>query len=181
MWHKYGTGGWRQPQDGGFIEVLSKFIPDGAQLQFGCASHPGFFSIMVGSRDWRQPQSGGFMEVLSKFIPEEAQLQFGCSFVSWVLLDHGEVKGDLLSFTVLLNVSSLVFVTHPTGVAHRLLLDLEPLLHEVRKKTIMLLVFWKVPDFVNMYNGVSKFNCLDELNHAPCKTCSSGSVDEICP
>ena len=60
VWHKYGTGGWRQPQDGGFIEVLSKFIPDGAQLQFGCASHPGFFSIMVGSRDWRQPQSGGF-------------------------------------------------------------------------------------------------------------------------
>ena len=43
------------------------------------------------------------MEVLSKFIPEEAQLQFGCSFASWVLLDHGEVKGNLLSFTVLLN------------------------------------------------------------------------------
>ena len=111
---------------------------------------------------------GGFVEILSELAPEAVEHEFSGGLASRVLDDEIWIEVNVFPLLVLPYVLSFVCRSGgPSRVASRLLLDLEPSV-DVFGKESNLASFWrKVVDFVNLHEGVPKFDGFLEFGGTP--------------
>ena len=108
----------------------------------------------------------GLGEIFAKLTPKTIQYQLGSGFASWTLDNATGVKIDAFSLLVLPNVLGLVCGGDgPSGLAGRLLVNLEPSIHIVGKESLFAL--GKVPDLVDLDEGVSQVDGFQDLGGAP--------------
>ena len=109
-----------------------------------------------------------FVDTLAEFAPETVQHQFGGSLASRIFGNAGNIQSDPLPFLVTKNV--VPFLLHgltPTGPPRRLLFDLQPCVDVISKKTRPALLGGKMPDFVDLDQGLPLFHGFDQLGRAP--------------
>ena len=111
---------------------------------------------------------GGFVDPLTEFTPETVQHQFGSCFTTGIFGDTGDVQSDALSFLVAKNVLSFLFEgLTPARPPCRFLLQLQPGVDIMGEKTRLALLGGKMPDFMDLDEGVSLFDGFDQLGRAP--------------
>ena len=111
---------------------------------------------------------GGFVDPLPKLPPEAIQHELGRGFATGIFGNATDIESDPLPFLVAENVlSSLLEGLTPTGPSRGFLFQLEPSIDVVSEKTRPALLRGKMPDFVDLDQGVPFFHGFDQLGRAP--------------
>ena len=110
----------------------------------------------------------GFARVFPKLAPKGVEHQFGTRLPSGVFDDESGIEGDPFVGEIIGHIAVLCFGgVGPGRIAARFGFDLEPRVHVVGKEPLLLLVGWKVPDFVNGLNGVALGHGFIQFGGAP--------------
>ena len=111
---------------------------------------------------------GGFVDPLAKLAPETVQHQFGRGLATRIFGNAGNIESDPLPFLVTKNVLSFLLEgLTPAGPPRRFLFQLEPGVDVRGEKTRLALLGGKMPDFVDLDEGVPLFDGFDQLGRAP--------------
>jgi len=106
------------------------------------------------------------VQVFAELAPEAVEHEFGSSFPSGIFLDHGGVESDPFFLLVLVDVARFVFGgVAPGRVASRFLLDFEPSVDVIGEETLLL--FFEVPDFVDLLDDVTLLDGFAEFGDTP--------------
>ena len=109
-----------------------------------------------------------FVDTLAKFAPEAVQHQLGGNLASGIFGNAGDVQSDALPFLVAKNiVSFLLEGLTPAGPPRGFLFQLQPGVDVIGEKTRLALLGGKMPDFVDLDEGVPLFDGFDQLGRAP--------------
>ena len=110
----------------------------------------------------------GFVDTLPKLAPETVQHQFGGSLATGIIDNAANVQSDALPFLVAKNILSFLLKgLTPAGPPRRFLFQLEPGVDVIGEKTRSALLRRKMPDFVDLKEGVPFFHGFDQLGGAP--------------
>ena len=111
---------------------------------------------------------GGFVHPLPKLAPETVQHELGRGLATGIFGNAGNVQSDPLPFLVTKNVLSFLLEgLTPTGPPRGFLFQLEPSVGVRGEKTRLTLLRGKMPDFVDLDEGVPFFHSFDQLGGAP--------------
>ena len=112
--------------------------------------------------------SGGFVHALPKLAPETVQHELGGGLATGIFGNAGNVQSDPLPFLVAENILSFLLKgLTPTGPPRGFLFQLEPSIDVISEKTRLALLGGKMPDSVDLDEGVPFFHGFDQLGGAP--------------
>ena len=111
---------------------------------------------------------GGFVDPLPKLAPETVQHQFGGTLATRIFGNAGNVQSDTLSFQVAKNVLSFLLEgLTPAGSPRGFLFQLQPSVDVRGEKTCLALFGGKMPDFVDLDEGIPLFHGFDQFGRTP--------------
>ena len=114
---------------------------------------------------------GGFVDPLTKLAPETIQHEFGGGLTTRVFDNAGNIQSDPLPFLVAKNILAFLFEgLTPTGPPRGFLFEFEPSIDVISEKTRLALLGGKMPDFMDLDQGVPLFHRFDQLRRAPSPT-----------
>ena len=114
---------------------------------------------------------GGFVDPLAKLAPKTVQHEFGGGLATRVFGNAGNVQSDPLPFLVAINVVAFLFEgLTPTGPPRGFLFQLEPSVYVISEKTRLALLRGKMPDLMDLDQGVPLFHSFDQLRRTPGST-----------
>ena len=103
-----------------------------------------------------------------KFSPKTVQHQLGSGLATGIFGDAGNVQADPLSFLVPEKVVPALFEgLTQRGPASRFLLNFQPSIDVIGKKTRPTLLGREMPDFIDAMDSVPLGHGLDQLGRAP--------------
>ena len=111
---------------------------------------------------------GGFVDPLPKLAPETVQHELGRGLATGIFGNAGNVQSDPLPFLVTKNVLSFLLEgLTPAGPPRGFLFQLQPGVDVRGEKTRLALLRGKMPDFVDLNQGVPLFHSFDQFGRAP--------------